>query len=228
MAPRISTANFASDWRRLEYFREVNELPEKEVLCQLPFLLEDQLFVPYINSCQRLKLASVAEAEKLLLSLAGVRKNSYSDFMARVWKRGQETLTQFMCTLQNIAAILDLPSGLVKSQFLNGIPEEVAREIKILDSLETSCDAICQMAERVLQFKPKASIDIAANDNSVLETIKVLQEEINALKLSSQARVVCFNCRKEGHVARNCRNKRPIKCYTCGKTGHTKAQCPKN
>ena len=83
MAPRISIANFASDWRRLEYFREVNELPEKEVICQLPFLLEDQLFVPYINSCQRLKLVSVAEAEKLLLSLAGVRTNSYSDFMAQ-------------------------------------------------------------------------------------------------------------------------------------------------
>ena len=199
----------------------MNKFQEKQAVEQIPFLLDEQLFLSYINSYKRLKFETVAEAKKLLFSLTGVQQESYAEFMSRVWQQGQETLTQFMCALQHMAAILDLPEGLVKSQFLNGIPHNVSAEIRIVETPETACGDICKMANRILTFKPKSAEDVAAIHGDLDNTIKQLQEEVNALKMASPKNKLCFTCHKEGHIARNCRNKRnygDFTCYHCGRS----------
>jgi hypothetical protein len=62
-------------------------------------------------------------------------------------------------------------------------------------------------------------------------------------------KMVCFNCKKEGHMARNCtepklckacgqpghfykdctqgNSNRNMRCLNCGENGHTSTQCPK-
>nr|QZD38819.1 gag protein [Human immunodeficiency virus 1] len=39
-------------------------------------------------------------------------------------------------------------------------------------------------------------------------------------------RIKCFNCGKEGHLARNCRAPRKKGCWKCGKEGHQMKDCP--
>nr|UTQ19415.1 gag protein [Human immunodeficiency virus 1] len=39
-------------------------------------------------------------------------------------------------------------------------------------------------------------------------------------------RIKCFNCGKEGHLARNCRAPRKKGCWKCGKEGHQMKECP--
>nr|QDB67925.1 gag protein [Human immunodeficiency virus 1] len=41
-----------------------------------------------------------------------------------------------------------------------------------------------------------------------------------------QKRIKCFNCGKEGHLARNCRAPRKKGCWKCGKEGHQMKDCP--
>nr|AFJ52170.1 gag protein [Simian immunodeficiency virus]QEE94784.1 Gag [synthetic construct]UYP40462.1 gag protein [synthetic construct] len=42
-----------------------------------------------------------------------------------------------------------------------------------------------------------------------------------------QKRIVkCFNCGKEGHIARNCRAPRRKGCWKCGQEGHQQKNCP--
>nr|AAC57017.1 gag protein [Human immunodeficiency virus 1] len=41
----------------------------------------------------------------------------------------------------------------------------------------------------------------------------------------SQKRIKCFNCGKEGHLARNCRAPRKKGCWKCGKEGHQMKDC---
>nr|QDB67984.1 gag protein [Human immunodeficiency virus 1] len=40
-----------------------------------------------------------------------------------------------------------------------------------------------------------------------------------------QKRIKCFNCGKEGHLARNCRAPRKRGCWKCGKEGHQMKDC---
>nr|QNG98346.1 gag protein [Human immunodeficiency virus 1] len=40
-----------------------------------------------------------------------------------------------------------------------------------------------------------------------------------------QRRIKCFNCGKEGHLARNCRAPRKKGCWKCGKEGHQMKDC---
>nr|AFU33641.1 gag protein [Human immunodeficiency virus 1]AFU33649.1 gag protein [Human immunodeficiency virus 1]AFU33653.1 gag protein [Human immunodeficiency virus 1]AFU33657.1 gag protein [Human immunodeficiency virus 1]AFU33665.1 gag protein [Human immunodeficiency virus 1] len=40
-----------------------------------------------------------------------------------------------------------------------------------------------------------------------------------------QQRIKCFNCGKEGHLARNCRAPRKKGCWKCGKEGHQMKDC---
>nr|AEZ51186.1 gag protein [Human immunodeficiency virus 1] len=40
-----------------------------------------------------------------------------------------------------------------------------------------------------------------------------------------QKRIKCFNCGKEGHLARNCRAPRKKGCWKCGKEGHQMKEC---
>nr|ABZ91119.1 gag protein [Human immunodeficiency virus 1] len=45
---------------------------------------------------------------------------------------------------------------------------------------------------------------------------------------SSKRIVKCFNCGKEGHIARNCRAPRKKGCWKCGKEGHQMKDCMKD
>nr|BAH09841.1 gag protein [Human immunodeficiency virus 1] len=40
-----------------------------------------------------------------------------------------------------------------------------------------------------------------------------------------QRKIKCFNCGREGHLARNCRAPRKKGCWKCGKEGHQMKEC---
>nr|ADK33278.1 gag protein [Human immunodeficiency virus 1] len=44
-------------------------------------------------------------------------------------------------------------------------------------------------------------------------------------KFKGSKRIKCFNCGKEGHIARNCRAPRKKGCWKCGKEGHQMKDC---
>nr|QNG98256.1 gag protein [Human immunodeficiency virus 1] len=64
---------------------------------------------------------------------------------------------------------------------------------------------------------------------------RVLAEAMNQLQqpnvfmqrgnFKGQKRIKCFNCGKEGHLARNCRAPRKKGCWKCGKEGHQMKDC---
>nr|AXP13944.1 gag protein [Human immunodeficiency virus 1] len=61
------------------------------------------------------------------------------------------------------------------------------------------------------------------------EAMSHVQQQANVMmqrgSFQGQKRIKCFNCGKEGHLARNCRAPRKRGCWKCGKEGHQMKDC---
>lgn len=62
--------------------------------------------------------------------------------------------------------------------------------------------------------------------NEVDETCpEPLSEDVSELRRHRDNKLICFNCKKEGHTFRNCLETPTIFCYTCGNPGVYKSNC---
>nr|QJQ91666.1 gag protein [Human immunodeficiency virus 1] len=61
------------------------------------------------------------------------------------------------------------------------------------------------------------------------EAMSQVQQHTNMMmqrgNFKGQKRIKCFNCGKEGHLAKNCRAPRKKGCWKCGKEGHQMKDC---
>nr|AEK11592.1 gag protein [Human immunodeficiency virus 1]AEK11593.1 gag protein [Human immunodeficiency virus 1] len=63
---------------------------------------------------------------------------------------------------------------------------------------------------------------VLAEAMSQANNINIMMQKSN---FKGPKRVKCFNCGKEGHIARNCRAPRKKGCWKCGKEGHQMKDC---
>nr|AGV52218.1 gag protein [Human immunodeficiency virus 1] len=63
---------------------------------------------------------------------------------------------------------------------------------------------------------------VLAEAMSQANNINIMMQRNN---FKGPKRVKCFNCGKEGHIARNCRAPRKKGCWKCGKEGHQMKDC---
>nr|AJG43305.1 gag protein [Human immunodeficiency virus 1] len=64
---------------------------------------------------------------------------------------------------------------------------------------------------------------VLAEAMSQAQSINIMMQKSNFK--GSRRIVKCFNCGKEGHIARNCRAPRKKGCWKCGKEGHQMKDC---
>nr|UTQ21401.1 gag protein [Human immunodeficiency virus 1] len=67
----------------------------------------------------------------------------------------------------------------------------------------------------------KARVLAEAMSQAQNTTIMMMQKG----NFKGQKRIKCFNCGKEGHLARNCRAPRKKGCWKCGREGHQMKEC---
>nr|UDP23366.1 gag protein [Human immunodeficiency virus 1] len=70
---------------------------------------------------------------------------------------------------------------------------------------------------------PSHKARVLAEAMSHVQNTNVMMQRGN---FKDQKRIKCFNCGKEGHLARNCRAPRKKGCWKCGKEGHQMKECP--
>nr|AFU30318.1 gag protein [Human immunodeficiency virus 1] len=68
----------------------------------------------------------------------------------------------------------------------------------------------------------KARVLAEAMSQAQSQSINILMQRGN---FKGQRKIKCFNCGKEGHLARNCRAPRKKGCWKCGKEGHQMKDC---
>nr|AVA00061.1 gag protein [Human immunodeficiency virus 1] len=69
---------------------------------------------------------------------------------------------------------------------------------------------------------PSHKARVLAEAMSSVQHANVMMQRGN---FKGQKRIKCFNCGKEGHLARNCRAPRRKGCWKCGKEGHQMKDC---
>nr|AJG45152.1 gag protein [Human immunodeficiency virus 1] len=69
---------------------------------------------------------------------------------------------------------------------------------------------------------PSHKARVLAEAMSQAQNTNVMMQRGN---FKGQKRIKCFNCGKEGHLARNCRAPRKKGCWKCGKEGHQMKDC---
>ncbi|XP_023319373.1 uncharacterized protein LOC111694666 [Trichogramma pretiosum] len=105
------------------------------------------------------------------------------------------------------------------ASFTRGLRREVE---EVVDRQNPkSLEAVIDVA-----FMAEAKIaDPAAFDNDPPKNF----QRVRAINPSSQNPRLCFNCNKEGHIARNCRAPRPgVICRSCNKEEHIARYCPEH
>nr|AXP13842.1 gag protein [Human immunodeficiency virus 1] len=68
----------------------------------------------------------------------------------------------------------------------------------------------------------KARVLAEAMSQAQQQHVNIMMQRGN---FKGQKRIKCFNCGKEGHLARNCRAPRKKGCWKCGKEGHQMKDC---
>nr|QWX93104.1 gag protein [Human immunodeficiency virus 1] len=63
---------------------------------------------------------------------------------------------------------------------------------------------------------------VLAEAMSQIQNPNIMMQKGN---IKGQKRIKCFNCGREGHLARNCRAPRKKGCWKCGKEGHQMKDC---
>nr|QNG98222.1 gag protein [Human immunodeficiency virus 1] len=69
---------------------------------------------------------------------------------------------------------------------------------------------------------PSHKARVLAEAMSHVQPTNILMQRGN---FKGQRKIKCFNCGKEGHLARNCRAPRKKGCWKCGKEGHQMKDC---
>lgn len=205
-----------SEWiKKLELVAQLQKV--KDLVSFLPLFLSGGAFAVYDS----LDNGTKADYNKLKCALREAFSVhpllAYEQFIARRLLPG-ESVDVFVADLRRLGSLVDsgLSEDWIKCAMVNGLPETVRQQLKASCSLERL--TLSTLIERARVLIDTAGMEVGA-------AARASQYHRNNAPQMSVARK-CFNCGKEGHIAKFCPEKALVICYACKKQGHIAPLCP--
>ena len=225
-APKITRRNFEADWVRFSYFVEQKRLDQSDALANLPYLLDDELFPTFFPVFKRSNFTSLLCASEVLRRIVGTKGPDSQQFLTRKWAAGRETIAAFAFDLQSMAATLEYPLDLLKSQFINGLSQKLACKIRAINTPSSTIEDLSEVAERIQAAQEGKSSPEEINAVEDLKSrVEQQQSEIAALKANQfhgYRRSDWNNYGERGNAMSD------LRCFRCQRRGHFQRNCPKN
>ena len=203
---------------------------------KLPTLLEGEALAVWLElTSEQQEDYGVAKKamEKAMMPMNFV---SLDDFHRRKLRPG-EALSLYIHDLKKLLthALPDVAQAakepLLLHQFLAGIPESIAKQVRASGEVTTLETAITRAKLLMtIDSDPVATLTEKPDEIQQLQQqVAVLTEQVAVLSTKQsrgaqppRSRPRCFHCNQVGHLQRDCRNR---KCFNCGRLGHLSKDC---
>ena len=217
------TGDFTEWLQKLELVAKLQKIDKLEQF--LPLFLSGGAFAVY----QGLSQANKEDYDKVKRCLtsafsAGPLK-AYEEFVARRLISG-ESVHVYLADLKRLAALVspNKDEDWLTAAFVCGLPEEMRSQMQAACSLGTMTLAeVVVKARGLVTAKEACFVSVRSQPRSGA----VRKEPAPS---ASWSRISCFTCRKNGHISRNCPERKESAsdrfCYVCGGSNHLSMSCP--
>lgn len=242
--PKPFSSGDVKDWfQRFEICARANGWEVGTKAKKLPTLLEGEALAVWLELTNE-EQEDYAEAKKAMeKAMMPMTFVSLDDFHRRKLRPG-EALSLYVHDLRKLLthALPNMEQAakepLLVHQFLAGIPDAIAKQLRASGEV-TTLDTAITRARLLMTIDSDSVATLTKTPNTLTEKpdemrllreqVAVLTDQVAALA-TNQSRSTrpprkhlrCFYCNQVGHLQRDCRNR---KCFNCGRLGHLSKEC---
>lgn len=208
------TTEIATWLKKLKLVAKLKKITD--IASFIPLYLEGSAFAVY-DQLDDISKEDGEAIEKLLLSAFGQNKfAAYDSFRQRSWMPG-EAVDVYLSELRRLARLAEVESDeLIKCAFVCGLPIDVSSKLRA--EARTS----------------KAGLSVLVDEARVLmdERVQGAMAAVGRSKnkkdaTGSRSKIECYEC-GGNHIARYCKQRKPIVCWKCEEPGHVARNCGAN
>jgi hypothetical protein len=150
---------------------------------------------------------------------------------SRCQQRTGETVVQFVAQLREMAGRCEFPadqfSDRVRDQFVAWVYSDKIRERLLQEPITRTLDEMVQLALTIERASSEAALTAgSSSEPSINQVSNSSDRKWRDRRASTSSASSCWNCGKEGHMARDRKcPARDKECLKCGKTGHFAKCC---
>jgi hypothetical protein len=178
----------------------------------IPLFLEEAALAVYLQMSEENKKSGQNIKERLREAFGEDPFAAYQKLTKKKWQG--ESIDVFATDLNRLARSAGITEEVIlKRAFVTGLPLEIGKDLRALNGIELMSMADLVTRARAVTAATQESREVIAAGRQFVQKMNrpwkerpPYRKDINEREVSSWS-VICWNCQKQGHIARDCRSR---------------------